>query len=91
MKYLLKNSTSKTIWRKVLTEDGPVNTAVSETTTSDQTGGVPVPTQISAAVTNNTFNSTTLTNSFPTHLNKVKLATWSRGFDFSPFFSKKKK
>lgn len=67
MKYLLKNQTAKTIWKKLL------------------------PVQISTPQAVKTAPIETLNAKIekilahPTHLNGVKLASWSRNFDWSHF------
>jgi hypothetical protein len=66
LKYLIKNQTSKTIWKKIL----PSATTVTEESTS----------------TNTKASSTT---KLPVHIHGVKLATWSRGFDFSVFMARR--
>jgi len=60
IKYLLKNTTQKTIWKKIL-KLNTVNTAVKQ-------HGITV-------------------NASPVKINGVKLATWSRNFDWTPFKS----
>lgn len=60
MKYLVKNTTAKTIWKKILT------------TNSNQKMG-------------NNDKLRKLEEVQPIKLNKVKLCTWSRNFDWDPF------
>lgn len=67
LKYLIKNQTSKTIWKKCLPVNADVNISKDQNTT------------ISSA------NDTDASVNHPTRLHGVKLASWSRNFDFSPF------
>lgn len=72
MKYLSKNQTSKTIWKKtypVQTSTSTANSVRSET--------------LSAKIEKISKN--------PTHRYNVKLASWSRQFDFKPFILVKTK
>jgi hypothetical protein len=62
MKYLTKNTTATTVWKKILNSA----TTVTEESTS---GG----TKISSIIKP------------PVHIHGVKLLTWSRNFDFTPF------
>lgn len=68
MKYLIKNQTSKTVWKKVLASCN-VQTVEDSTVNAKKKNG------------RNISNVTRL----PTRKNGVKLCTWSRGFDFTPF------
>lgn len=72
MKYLIKNQTSKTIWKKILVASSTasnVNAPSLETEKAQQR---------SIAALN--------TQTYPVRKYGVKLATWSRGFDFTPFY-----
>lgn len=80
LKYITKNSTSKTIWKKIYSAQ-PVVTGLN---TSIQAQNVSV-SEIHCAATKNTFKPTT-SNVQPITKYGVKLCTWSRGFDFKPFF-----
>ncbi len=72
MKYLIKNQTSKTVWKKVLSSSAqPVCADVSITPDS---------------LTSNAPNTNAhVIPTLPTHMNGVKLCSWSRKFDFRPF------
>lgn len=71
LKYLIKNQTSRTIWKKVLTESHPSgNTSSSVTDATDDT--TPTNSRISCIT------------KLPVSLYGQKLATWSRNFDFAP-------
>lgn len=80
MKYLLKNQTSKTVWKKVLSAQTVEKHTLDSTTsneclnTSTNTTLQEVPGDIPKDLTR-----------FPTHKYGVKLCTWSRSFDFTPF------
>ncbi len=63
MKYLIKNTTRKTIYKKVYSS--------SEVQASSD--GLTIPAKA------------VVVTSLPIKKNGVKLATWSRGFDFTPF------
>lgn len=67
MKYLSKNQTSNTIWKRVLKNSSSIGH-------SEQSS-------VLASQKKNIMRSILL----PTHKNGVKLCTWSRNFDFSPF------
>lgn len=66
MKYLIKNQTSKTIWKKCF-----VTGAISS----------------SQKIKNSYISAQTvkISSQYPTKKYGVKLATWSRKFDFTPF------
>ncbi len=66
MKYLIKNTTSKTIWSKVLMD--------SKSQVPQSYGSKPFTPLLSS-------NGIII---LPTHSHGVKLATWSRNFDFQP-------
>lgn len=84
MKYIQKNSTSKTVWKKLY---GANN--VTESTTPPIDSSVGALTNTSDVATKPISKSITVRN--PTHFNKQKLCSWSRNFDFSPFFINSKK
>ena len=65
MKYCLKNTTSSTIWKKILM-DSPATSAKPSNTA-------------------NTTQKSTNSYVSPVKSYGVKLATWSRNFDFKPF------
>lgn len=67
LKYLIKNTTSSTIWKHVFASTADVSKSSNP---NSQT---------------NPVQNTIATAQLPTHFNKVKLATWSRHFDFTPF------
>ncbi len=71
MKYLLKNTTATTVWSKVL-QSAP-HAPVRSMSQADTVG---TPVQSTPA--------TASLNLFSTHLHGVKLATWSRNFDWVP-------
>ncbi len=71
MKYLIKNQTSKTIWKKIL-NSGTAPTAFAEVT--------------SDALLPETAQNMDVPVLHSTHLNGVKLASWSRKFDWRPFY-----
>lgn len=78
MKYLIKNTTSKTIWNKILSSN-PVSIADVPST---QPTSLEIPTAP---------NMDAFVPSPPTHINGVKLASWSRNFDWSPLSVKRTK
>ncbi len=78
LKYITKNATTKTIWKKILS----AQPAGELTSTSDTTN----------ATVANGKNAVTKPTSFSTtpapliHYRSQKLCSWSRGFDWAPFF-----
>lgn len=71
MKYCLKNQTKRTVWKKVLKS--------VQTSTQDVTS---VPTTPPSAEQQNDSSPLVI---LPTHKHGVKICSWSRGFDFTPF------
>lgn len=63
MKYLIKNQTQKTVWKKVFAHSVDVKSSAST----------------------NSFRHIAKTTGAPVRLNGIKLCSWSRKFDFSPF------
>jgi hypothetical protein len=80
MKYLLKNQTQKTVWRKV----------IATQTSTDQKSSVPLSAaqieQRSCANLQKTPMDGLVTNTMPVRKFGVKLCSWSRNFDFTPFY-----
>lgn len=81
MKYLIKNQTSKTVWNKIY-----VNVIVTDTQKNMESSSV-------QDVNGNIIpvlesENKTKTPRLPTHLEGVKLCSWSRNFDFTPFVPK---
>lgn len=72
MKYLLKNQTSKTVWKKVM----PVSSLVEQ----PKNGSNQEQIEINSKNTADTSESIV----YPVRLNGVKLASWSRNFDWKP-------
>ena len=91
LKYLIKNQTKKTIWKKIMDGSTSKIPAPSQTVLNEQLSlALPIrTTQCNGSVTN-TITEKESTDVLPTRINGVKLATWSRGFDFKPFLPGKK-
>lgn len=83
LKYITKNHTSKTIWKKLLTGNS-VNTANNQTSGPD-----PQPSSHSACASNPTNAVTKCilsnTTNLIRHPSGAKFCTWSRKFNFSLF------
>ncbi len=78
LKYISKNSTSKTIWKRI--------SSVTPVTKSIPSESSPTPAPVESlknVVTKDTYNSDMSPN--PTHFRKQKLCSWSRDFDWTPF------
>lgn len=71
LKYISKNSTTKTIWKKILPPPDTTSTHSQNPPTSADS--VPTP------------KTTKSTSPNPIFFNNIKLCSWSRSFDFSPF------
>lgn len=80
MKYLLKNSSSKTVWSKVYAVQNDAMKTQRSLANLKQT---PMDGSVKSTISEK--------NSNPTRQHGVKLCTWSRGFDFTPFLAPKKK
>lgn len=85
LKYIVKNSTSKTVWKKILS-NAPTAQSRSKTSPQETTANVDIH---PPAATKDISLPTTLPTigKNPTHSHGVKLCSWSRGFDFTPFIS----
>lgn len=85
MKYLLKNQTSKTVWKKVLSQSALTvgKPSVDQTTSNKCSNTI-------QDITRRELIGDTLKDltKYPTHKYNVKLCTWSRNFDFSYFYPK---
>lgn len=79
MKYLLKNRTYKSIWKKVLSAR-TVEKPISDPITSSECSNT---SQTIIKQDQDLMGEDFIPSS--TRLNGVKLCTWSRGFDFTPF------
>ncbi len=84
LKYITKNATSKTIWKKLYQTSAKAVDTETSIPLDQNTLDASVPFLHSAATS---ITSTSITSPIHTS-NGVKLCTWSRGFDFSPFFFK---
>lgn len=93
MKYISKNKTTKTVWRKILTLQEktslPVHSALSL--------GLIVPLGTASVVVtpvlirDHAATKTISSGTIWSEIGNIKLLTWSRKFDFSPFFPKNMK
>lgn len=70
LKYIIKNQTSKTIWKKILKSQCVVNSADAQ------------PSNTSTDSSENQFDFSVA----PVSKNGAKLCSWSRNFDFKPFY-----
>lgn len=85
MKYITKNSTVKTVWKKIYALNVDKVTTTSKEATDVSAGEESKNSTV--AVTNTISSSTTLLTSKRSTLQHcgIKLLTWSRSFDFSVF------
>ena len=81
MKYLLKNQTAKTVWKKILAD------SVSTTLQEEVSPATNV--EKSSLGLHQDDSSDSILSS--THLNGVKLCSWSRNFDWKPLKAKPSK
>ncbi len=79
LKYISKNSTSKNIWKKILSVQPVCKPGLIQSDTTPAIVETPT-----SAVTSDTFKSITSAN--PIHYRNQKLCSWSRAFDWAPFF-----
>ncbi len=84
MKYISKNATSKTVWKKLYPQ------SVSSVTNIQDVSSCPTP---SSTITPSQVKTTSKSTIPSVYLvlnstNRLKLLSWSRNFDFSPFFIK---
>ena len=70
LKYITKNATSKTVWKKILQDQPSLDTS--------EESNVEMEPPLTKKSTDTKIPSST-------HLNGLKLLTWSRNFDFTPF------
>lgn len=78
LKYLIKNQTSKTVWRKILQSNIEISGEKEDLQKS--TESTPQ-NSLDSTISNSAFENTPL----PIRLHGVKLCTWSRNFDFTQF------
>ncbi len=84
MKYISKNATSKTVWKKLYQQN------VSSVTSTQDVSSSPTPSNTIMEIQ----DKMTLRSTIPSvylvlnSTNRLKLLSWSRNFDFSPFFIK---
>ncbi len=80
MKYLSKNASTKTVWKKIFLSQNQSVPSVAERKSSVLPSGLlQNPTKSVSSVYLSTLKS------------RIKLLTWSRNFDFTPFLVKTKK
>ncbi len=82
LKYLIKNTTAKTIWKKIFVLPATAELLAQPPSMKDLPTNVP---NMDAHASIKSLSEN------PTHAHGVKLCTWSRDFDWKPFFTARNK
>lgn len=87
LKYLIKNQTNTTVWRKILDQQNSVVLSDAQMTllSSPTSPTKPSDSSVTSTTQDKDVGEPFQEEVMPVRLNGIKLCTWSRKFDWSPF------